>query len=37
MKIVIINIKERILVRDNGILKISVAEMKELPTIKNTF
>jgi len=37
MKIVIINIKELIQVRDNGILKVSGAEMKELPTIKNAF
>ena len=37
MKIVIINIKELIQVRDDGILKVSGAEMKELPTIKNAF
>ena len=37
MKIVIINIKELIQVRDIGILKVSGAEMKELPTIKNAF
>ena len=37
MKILIINIKELIQVRENGILKVSGAEMKELPTIKNAY
>jgi imidazolonepropionase len=37
MKVLIINIKELIQVRDIGILKVSGAEMKELPTIKNAF
>jgi imidazolonepropionase len=37
MKIVIINIKELIQVRENDILKVSGAEMKELPTIKNAY
>lgn len=37
MKILIINIKELIQVRENGILKVSGAEMNELPTIKNAY
>ena len=37
MKILIINIKELIQVRKNGILKVSGAEMNELPTIKNSY
>lgn len=37
MKILIINIKELIQVRENGILKVSGAEMKELPTFKNAY
>ena len=37
MKILIINIKELIQVRKNGILKVSGAEMNELPTIKNAY
>jgi imidazolonepropionase len=37
MKILIINIKELIQVRENDILKVSGAEMKELPTIKNAY
>ena len=37
MKILIINIKELIQVREKGILKVSGAEMSVLPTIKNAF
>jgi imidazolonepropionase len=37
MKILIINIKELIQIRKNGILKVSGAEMNELPTIKNAY
>ena len=37
MKILIINIKELIQVRKNGILKVSGAEMNELPIIKNAY
>jgi imidazolonepropionase len=37
MKVLIINIKELIQVRDIGILKVSGKEMKELPTIKNAY
>jgi imidazolonepropionase len=37
MKILIINIKELIQVRENGILKVSGSEMNELPTIKNAY
>ena len=37
MKILIINIKELIQVRENGILKVSGAEMNELPIIKNAY
>jgi imidazolonepropionase len=37
MKILIINIKELIQVRENGIIKVSGAQMNELPTIKNAF
>ena len=37
MKILIINIKELIQVRENGILKVSGAKMNELPTIKNAY
>lgn len=37
MKIVIINIKELIQVRENDIIKVSGTEMKELPTIKNAY
>ena len=37
MKILIINIKELIQVREKGILKVSGAEMGLLPTIKNAF
>lgn len=37
MKILIINIKELLQVRENDILKVSGAEMKELPTIKNAY
>jgi imidazolonepropionase len=37
MKILIINIKELIQVRENGILKVSGLEMNELPTIKNAY
>ncbi|MSP85540.1 MAG: imidazolonepropionase [Flavobacteriaceae bacterium] len=37
MKILIINIKELIQVREKGILKVSGAEMGVLPTIKNAF
>jgi imidazolonepropionase len=37
MKILIINIKELIQVREKGILKVSGAEMNELPTIKNAY
>ena len=37
MKVLIINIKELIQVRDIGILKVSGKEMNELPTIKNAY
>ena len=37
MKILIINIKELIQVREKGISKVSGAEMSVLPTIKNAF
>jgi imidazolonepropionase len=37
MKIVIINIKELVQVRENGVLKVSGSEMNELPTIKNAY
>jgi imidazolonepropionase len=37
MKILIINIKELIQVREKGILKVSGSEMSILPTIKNAF
>jgi imidazolonepropionase len=37
MKTLIINIKELLQVRDSSILKVSGAEMAELPTIKNAF
>jgi imidazolonepropionase len=37
MKILIINIKELIQVREKGILKVSGSEMGLLPTIKNAF
>jgi len=37
MKVLIINIKELIQVRDIGILKVSGEKMKELPTIKNAY
>jgi imidazolonepropionase len=37
MKILIINIKELIQVRENDIIKVSGAEMKKLPTIKNAY
>jgi imidazolonepropionase len=37
MKVLIINIKELIQVRDIGILKVSGGKMNELPTIKNAY
>jgi imidazolonepropionase len=37
MKVLIINIKELIQVRDIGILKVSGEKMNELPTIKNAY
>ncbi|MBF2708461.1 imidazolonepropionase [Flavobacterium soyangense] len=37
MKTLIINIKELIQVRDSSILKVSGAEMADLPTIKNAY
>ena len=37
MKVLIINIKELIQIRDIGILKVSGKEMNELPTIKNAY
>ena len=37
MKTLIINIKELLQVRDSSILKVSGAEMAELPTIKNAY
>jgi imidazolonepropionase len=37
MKILIINIKELLQVRENDIIKVSGVEMKELPTIKNAY
>ena len=37
MKIIIINIKELVQVRENEILKVSGAEMNKLPTIKNAY
>ena len=37
MKTLIINIKELLQIRDASILKVSGAEMAELPTIKNAF
>jgi imidazolonepropionase len=37
MKLLIINIKELIQVRENGILKVAGAEMNKLPTIKNAY
>jgi len=37
MKILIINIKELLQVRENDILKVSGAEMNVLPTIKNAY
>ena len=36
-EIVIINIKELVQVRENGVLKVSGSEMNELPTIKNAY
>lgn len=37
MKTLIVNIKELLQVRENGILKVSGAAMAELPSIKNAF